>query len=201
MNAFRLQTFSPATAVSPRQSPRDRLLDRIREQAYQAGFVAGQAAATEAHLEDEARLTAELVEAIEDQRLTNEAARRHVSAGLAPLVQALAGAIAPALADAGVNAEIARLVSEALASAPEARPRVRCAPELADRLRKTFADRGVDVVVDPTPEFLPREAQIHWDQGYDQLDLDACIGRITACLASHLDHASESDTDDERQYG
>jgi hypothetical protein len=25
-----------------------------------------------------------------------------------------------------------------------------------------------------------------WDQGYDHLDLDACIAQIRACIASHL---------------
>ena len=68
----------------------------------------GRPTATEAFLEEQGRLTSELVEAIDDARLTNEAARRHVAASLAPMVEALAGAIAPALADAGLGAEIAR---------------------------------------------------------------------------------------------
>jgi flagellar biosynthesis/type III secretory pathway protein FliH len=202
MNAFRLQTFTPAlSSTGARSSPRDRLLERIREEAYRSGFVAGQAAATEAHIEEQSRLTSELIEAIGDARLTNEAARRHVSASLAPLVQALAGAIAPALADAGLGGEIGRLVSEALAAAPEARPRVRCAPELAQRLAGIFAERGVEVIIDPAPELLPREAQIHWDQGYDHMDLDACIERISACLASHLEPHTGSDDDEQRRYG
>ena len=40
--------------------------------------------------------------------------------------------------------------------------------------------------VEEAPELLPREAQIFWDQGYDHLDLDACIAQIRACIASHL---------------
>lgn len=201
MNAFRLQTFTPAMPVGPRQSARDRLLERIREDGYRAGFVSGQAAATEAHLEDQSRLTSELIESIGDARLTNEAARQHVAASLTPALQALASALAPALADAGIGAEIARAVEAARAAAPEARPIIRCAPELAGRLAALCAERGLEAGIESAPDLLPREARIHWDQGYDHIDLDACIARITACLASHLDTQNGSEDHDDRRFG
>ena len=95
MTAFRLQTFTPAEGLGGhRQSEAERRLETAREEAYRAGFVAGQAAATESHLDDETRLTAELVEAIGDACMTNEAARRHVTESLAPVLRALATAIA-----------------------------------------------------------------------------------------------------------
>ena len=109
MSVFRLETFAPISGVgAQRIGPAERRLEAAREAAYQDGFLAGQAMATEAFVEEEGRLTSELVEAIADARLTNEAARRHVAASLAPMVEALAAAIAPALADAGLGAEIAR---------------------------------------------------------------------------------------------
>ena len=48
---------------------------------------------------------------------------------------------------------------------------------------------------------MPREAQVFWDQGYDHLDLDACIAQIRACIASHLQPSNVGEDDDPRQYG
>jgi hypothetical protein len=200
MSAYRLETFAPASGLRVRPPAPERRLEVVREEAWRAGFVAGQAAATESFLQDESRLTSELVEAIADARLTNEAARRHVAGSVAPMVEALATAVAPALAAAGIAAEIARLVERALIAAPDAVPRLRVAPELAGRVGRLLADRGLAATVEEAPELLPREAQVFWDQGYDHLDLDACIAQIRACLASHLEPSSEDD-DDPRRVG
>ena len=202
MSAFRLETFSPGSGPGrPRMDPAERRLEAAREEAYQAGFLAGQAMATEEFLADEARLTSELVEALADARLTNEAARRHVAASLAPMIAALVAGVSPSLADAGLGAEVARLVEQACLQAPGARPRLRCAPELVGRLRALLTERGLEATIEEAPELLPREAQVFWDQGYDHLDLDACLAQIRACVASHLEPGTESSSDDPRRYG
>jgi flagellar biosynthesis/type III secretory pathway protein FliH len=198
MSAYRLETFMPAAGPGLRRDGVERRLESVREKAYAEGYLEGQAAATESFLAEQGRLTTELVEAIDDARLTNEAARRHVVASLAPMVEALAGAVAPALADAGLGAEIARLVERALVLAPEARPRLRCSPEVAGRLGAMLARMGFDATVEEAAELLPREAQIFWDQGYDHLDLDACVAQIRACIASHLGTAKGDDDDRQR---
>ena len=201
MSAYRLETFSPASGYgAPRISLAQRQIEAAREAAYEDGFLAGQALATETYFQDESRLTSELVEAIADARLTNEAARRHVSASLAPMVEALVAGITPALAEAGLGGEIARLVERALSRAPEARPRLRCAPELAGRIEALLAALGLDACVEAAPELLPREAQIFWDQGYDHLDLDACIAHVRDCIASHL-RTNAGEDHDRRQRG
>ncbi len=197
MNAYRLETFTPHEGpLALRGNPVERRIEAAREEAYHAGFMAGQGMATDAYLEEEGRLTSELVEAIADARLTNEAARRHVVATLAPMVEALAAAITPALAEAGLGLEIARLVERAVLLAPEPRPRLRCAPELVERLTLLLAHHGLDAAVEAAPDLLPREAQLFWDQGYDHIDLDACIAQIRACAASHLKSGSEGERDE-----
>lgn len=193
MSAFRLETFSPAAPPVRRVSPFERQIEAVRGEAYRAGFVAGQGEATEAHLEDQSRLTAAFVEALEDARMTNEAARRHVVASLAPVLGTLARTIAPALAEAGLAAEVERLTARALAAAPEPMPRLRVAPEMAARIAAILADRRIDATVEAAAELLPREVQIHWDHGYDHLDLDACaaeaLARIAACIDPQRDEA------------
>ena len=187
MSAFRLEIISPSATQVRRVSAFERRLEAVREEAFEAGFVAGQGAAVESHLEDQGRLTAEFVEALDDARMTNEAARRHVAASLAPVLVELARAIAPALAQAGIAAEIERLVARAVAAAPEARPRLRVAPEMATRIAETLAARDLDARVEPAPELLPREVQVFWDQGYDHLDLDACAAELLARIAACID--------------
>ena len=88
-----------------------------------------------------------------------------------------------------------------MAQAPGARPRLRCAPEVAGRISALLAARGLDAAVEEAPELLPREAQVFWDQGYDHLDLDGCIAQVRACIASHLERNSTGEDDDGRQHG
>jgi hypothetical protein len=201
MSAYRLERFSPAFAAALAPSAVERRIDAVREESYRLGFLAGQAAANEAFLDDQGRITSDLVEALADARLTNEAARRHVAAAIGPMIEALAAGIAPALAEAGLGPEIARIVERALAQAPGARPRLRCAPEVAGRVSALLAARGLDALVEEAPELLPREAQVFWDQGYDHLDLDGCVAQVRACIASHLERNSTGEDDDPRQFG
>ena len=201
MNAYRLERFSPGASNAPSPSMIERRIDAVREDSYRLGFLAGQAAANEAFLDDQGRLTSALVEAIADTRVTNEAARRHVAASIGPMIAALAAGIAPALAEAGLGPEIVRIVERAVLQAPGARPRLRCAPEIAGRLSALLAARGLDAAVEEAPELLPREAQIFWDQGYDHLDLDGCVAQVRACIASHLERNGTGEDDDPRQYG
>lgn len=202
MSVYRLETFSPGMAVlAPRPDPLERRLAAAREAAYSEGFIAGQVAATEAMLAEDGRLTSELVEALADIRVTNEAARRHVAASLAPMLEAVVSAVTPALAATGLAAEVMRTVERAIAAAPKARPRIRCAPDVMDTLGDRLEARGLAAVVEAAPELLPREAQVLWEHGFDHIDLDACAERVRACVLAHFRSDGLNGDDDERQHG
>lgn len=202
MSVYRLETLSPGvTPLAPRTDAVERRIALAREAAYAEGFIAGQAAATEAMLADDSRLTSDLVEAIQDARVTNEAARRHVAASLAPMLEAIVSAVTPALAAAGLAAEVARAVDRAIAAAPKSRPRIRCAPEMVDTLGDRFEERGIAGVIEAAPELLPREAQIFWEHGFDHIDLDACAEQVRACVRAHLQSGGTNGEDDGRQHG
>ena len=64
--------------------------------------------------------------------------------------------------------------------------------------RRRWRARGLAATIEEAPELLPREAQIFWDQGYDHLDLDACVAQIRACIAAHLDRAKTGEADEPR---
>ncbi len=187
MRAFRLETIAPREeAAQTKVAAETAIRAAAREEGYEAGYVAGQAAATEAHVEEQSRLTADFVEAIADAQMTNEAARAAVLAEVGPLVARLFRALAPTIAEAGMADEIAGRVAAALRAVPSARPRVRCAPELVPVVEGLVSSRGLAATVEAAPEFLPREAEIAWAQGLDRLDLDACIAEIAAAIETHL---------------
>lgn len=201
MSVYRLETFAPGAAPRPiRNDVVERRVAAAREAGFTDGYVAGQAAATEVMLADDHRLTSTLVEAIQDARMTNEAARRHVAASLAPMLEAIVAAITPTLAEAGLAAEVARAVERAISAAPKARPRIRCAPEMIDPLGDRLEARGVAALIEAAPELLPREAQVFWDHGFDHIDLDACAAHVRACVLGHLQRDMNGE-DDERQHG
>lgn len=202
MTPYRLRTFDPAEdEARARALELERALAEAREEARAAGFLAGKAAAAEAYLADQARLTAELIETLADARLTNEAARRHVAASLAPVIENLCAAITPALAETGLFAEITRLVARAIEAAPAALPRLRCAPEVAPAIARLLSERGLDAEVKADATLSPREARVAWDQGYDHLDLDACVARIQEILAAQLGSGAAPEEEERRRHG
>jgi hypothetical protein len=199
MRALRLETIEPvADPDALRASEAEAALVAAREAGYEAGFVAGQAAATEVHLDDQAKLSAALVEAICDGQLTNEAARQAVLGPIGPLVAKLFRALAPGIAEAGLAEEIARRAEAAVRAVPAATPRIRCAPEVAPVVEALLGARGIPGSVEAAPELLPREAEVAWAQGFDRIDLDACIAEIDAAIGLHLLPGAG---DEERRYG
>jgi hypothetical protein len=199
MRALRLETIEPvADPDALRASEAEAALVAAREAGYEAGFVAGQAAATEVHLDDQAKLSAALVEAICDGQLTNEAARQAVLGPIGPLVAKLFRALAPGIAEAGLAEEIARRAEAAVRAVPAATPRIRCAPEVAPVVEALLGARGIPGSVEAAPELLPREAEVAWAQGFDRIDLDACIAEIDAAIGLHL---LPGESDEERRYG
>ncbi len=190
MNGFRLETFAPhgAAGTAAAQPPiTPAALAAAEQAAYEAGYLDGHGSASEAHLADQARLTSDLVEALSDARLTNDAARRHVMASIAPLIRALAGAIAPALAAAGLAGEVAARVEAALGAVPGATPRLICAPEQRAALEAALAARMLSARIEADPRLLACEVELHWDEGFDRIDLEACAAEVIGCIASHLD--------------
>ena len=85
MSAYRLETFPAGRGARAARRRRSSAALETRPRAgLTEGFLDGQAMATEGFPREQGRLTTELVEAIADAELTNEAARRHVAATLAP---------------------------------------------------------------------------------------------------------------------
>lgn len=201
MTPYRLRTLSPAEdAAHARAIEIERRIAEAREEAHAQGYLEGRAAAAETYLADQARLNADLIEALADSRLTNEAARRHVAASLAPVIENLCAAITPALAETGLFDEIARLVARAIETAPAALPRLRCAPEVAPAIAQVLNARGLDAEVRGDATLSPREARIAWDQGYDHLDLDACVEKIHAVLAAQLRPEEAGEAGERRRH-
>ncbi len=155
-------------------------------QAYREGNEAGIKAGTEAsalvHAEAQDRLRAELVEALRDHQQDRVAVQAQVLSGIAPLLQAVVGQLTPALVSAGLPQQVSAAVTEALDNRPNTKPLIRCAAEAVPGLEPALQgwQEQVDLQIDS--RLTPHEVQVHWDDGFDMIDLDRLTAHVQALL-------------------
>ncbi|MEM7508410.1 MAG: hypothetical protein AAF415_16880, partial [Pseudomonadota bacterium] len=99
---------------------------------------------------------------------------------------ALFGAIAPSLAAAGYLGEITAAVSDALRRAPQAKLVVVVPSAHGERVSDALALEHLSVRVDEDPDMTGFAARVHWQGGFDAIDLDACIEQAKAALHDHI---------------
>lgn len=155
-------------------------------QAYREGHEAGIKVGTEAsalvHAEAQDRLRAELVEALRDHQQDRVAVQAQVLSGIAPLLRALIGQLAPALVSAGLTQQVSVAVTEALDSRPNTKPLIRCAAEAVPGLEPALQGWQDQVDLQIDSRLTPHEVQVHWDDGFDTIDLDRLTVHIQAIL-------------------
>ncbi len=164
----------------------DLLLARARGQARADGFAEG-VAETEARIEREleARLDA-VLEALDAARRDRREAYARAAEDAGRVVLAFLRGVAPAIGQAALGAELAAAVESALLAAPSARPRIETAHGGADALRAALGPYAEDCVFAEAPGLGLAEARIRWDDGFDQIDLEAAIRRGLEILEAHL---------------
>jgi|GEM_PF-6307689 len=163
-------------------------------EGHAAGQQAGAEAAAKAHAEDQARLRQSLVEAIQDRKQENIEVQQNVLRDIGPFVRTLIGHLTPRLAVTGLADHIGGAVAAALAARPDPVPVVRCSPETAEALEIALADwEGLRLTADPA--LTPLEAEVHWDNGYDSINISTLLNQLDTALeatlgpaVSHIDH-------------
>lgn len=181
-----LQIFSPDVHEEP-ASPEPADLEKRLAEAWEAGHEAGVQAGTEAaakvHAEAQDQLRAALVETIGDQRLAQVEVQARVLGGVAPLIHDLVTRLAPALAQAGLADRIMTEIETALRTRPEPLPIIRCAEESVEQLEIALHGAG-PITIKGDPRLTPLEAEVHWDDGFEAIDLGAAIDRMLEALAA-----------------
>lgn len=194
VRAVTFEEFSSGTPASPTETtpPRldaealETLLAKARGKGRADGFAEGVAMA-EARAETELRMVlGTVMEQITDAGLMRQSVETEVAEAVERICTALFCAIAPSLAAAGYLAEVAAAVSDALRRAPDAKLVVVVPPAHGQRVSDALALEHLAVRVDEDPHLEGFAARIHWQDGFDAIDLDACIEEAKAALRAHL---------------
>lgn len=174
-------------------------MEAARREGYAAGLDAGMEAAAQAHAETQDQLRASLVETLQDQAQSRQEMQAAILRGVAPLIDSVIGRLSPRLALAGLAEMVTREVATALATRPDPTPEIRCAEETLAPLRAALADRALRVVFTVDPAFTPLEAEVHWDDGFDAIDLRPVAARIDAAMERFLSATPPNDFEHERK--
>lgn len=202
MAALKFETFAPAGATETSASKETgKLLAQAYRDGHSKGFAQGSEESAREHADAQGQLTAQFIESLKDRELDHNAAQRSVITSLFPLLDAIVGALSPNLAEIGFLDAIRTSLSTALDSRPGAKPSLKCAPELVETVNKAFAEwQGeFEIVVDN--RLTPLEAQVHWEDGFDHVDLDGALAEMKQCISRYLGAIEEPNDEELKNVG
>lgn len=193
---LRFEVFTPADAPEQSAVPDyEARLRRAWEDGHAAGFVAGAEAAARENAERQDQLRARMVEVLKDAILDRNAAQAQILGRIWPTVAALVGTLTPGLARAGFLELAERSLQEALRSRPTPHPTLQCAPEDEPALRLVLQKHEGLFTLAVDPVLTPLEAELHWADGFDRIDVNAVATDILKAigdLSPEVDRAPDA---------
>lgn len=196
MCPIKLETFTPQDATP--QASSEKIMRRIRtayDEGHTRGFAEGAAASAIEHADAQDQLRSQFIESLNDQRLSHQEARHEVTKSILPTLHALINKLAPNLAKAGLPGIVEEVLNEAMQTAQETRPILRCAPDLAEGIRNALSDHEGSFEIAPDPHLTPLEARVIWDEGFTHIDLQRCIDSIDVGINSFAATLTETQED------
>ncbi len=203
MKSVLFQEFAPDGAPTqdlPGESV-DRQLARAWAEGHATGAREGAEASAAAHAESQDVLRAELVEVLRDQQIHRREAQAAVLRGVAPAVTAVVRRLAPRLAETGLAEHLGAALDEAFGARPEPVPVIRCAAESAQGLELALAGRSGHFRVETDPRLTPLEAELHWQDGFDAIDMNGLMTAIDQALDAALTPSGDELMKEERANG
>ncbi len=196
MSSIKFETFAPNEAETTANA--EKMMQRMRsafEEGRRRGFAEGAAASAEEHAAAQDQLRSQFIESLNDQRMSHEEARLEVTRTILPTLQALVSKLAPTLARAGLAGIVEETLTEAMRTAPTARPVIHCAPELAEGIRASLAEHDGSFDLAADNRLTPLEARVSWDEGFTHIDLETCIRRIEAGIDTFAETLTRDEED------
>ncbi|MEO0912208.1 MAG: hypothetical protein AAFY59_04360 [Pseudomonadota bacterium] len=198
MTGLQLEVFTPGAEME--MAKREDLAQKVAEayrEGHARGFAQGAEASAKEHADAQDQLRAQFVEALRDAQIEQAEAQNHVLTSLLPLMLALTDTLAPALAEAGLVTALETQLKAALAKRPEAVPVISCAPELEAGIKSALQHMEGRFRVLPDLQLTPLEARLAWDNGFDEINLDACLAAMRAQIAQFAGAAQAPETEKE----
>ena len=173
-------------------------LAKARGKGRADGFAEGVAMA-EARAETELRMVLSAIsEQIKDADLINRGAHDQIVASVEKITSTLFRAIAPALSRSALLAEIEATVRDALQRVQASKLVVIVHPDRATQVAETLEREGLSIRIDEDADLSSLSARVHWQGGFDAIDLDHCIGSALEMLETHCAAAKAEPSTEER---
>ncbi|MFS4436737.1 hypothetical protein ACMA5I_00850 [Paracoccaceae bacterium GXU_MW_L88] len=190
-NTIRLEDFRGGSVLPKADDSKEKEAHRNR---YQAGFDDGFAAAEHLLMLEQAKLTAALLEEVQDAQLKQHAAREAVIRDIAPTIAEMVRAIAPHLASETLIAATQARVAELLKVDEEVALSITAPNAHVSALKEALQGAAeVRAAKDPAQT----DIRVHWSHGFDRIapDLaaDAVIATISAFFNLQKEDADEHD--------
>jgi len=178
---LKLKVFSPqGEDPEDEKQVSEAEVEAARQAGFEAGFAEGAAASAEEHANAQDQLRAGFLEILRDGQMVRAEAQAQVMQGILPLVVSLVEHLAPTLARAGLAGHVETCLSRALSERPDLKPILCCAPEARAALERALVDWSGKYKFRTDPKLTPLEVELHWDDGFDRIDLASAIDAVLA---------------------
>lgn len=185
-----LPSFDTASEVAGQGegSPEMRLM------AYEEGYKAGWDDALEASASQQARVDADLVQALQDMAFPYHEARSHVLEALRPLLVAMAERVLPEAARARFGETVIEAALSLAADEADAPVDIAVAPENAALLEELIAaaEPAMALRVAPTEGLGPGEAWLKGATSEREIDLEPVLAAIGRALDAFMTTTQET---------
>lgn len=178
------------SAVQPARTAPDEatamLLARAKGAARAEGFADG-VAETESRIERELQHHIEsLAAAVEAASVRADQRQQDTVAFIRTLISSLVRRIAPHIAEAELPHEVARVIAEILTDAPADGLVIDVAEKQHQPLADLLKAKGIQCTLRPVDNLTASRARIHWQGGFDQIDMNAAIDAVHVLILERL---------------
>jgi len=181
MSILKLESFSHDVEIR-RGISKFESFEALRDNAYSDGVKSGAEAASRAFEDEKIRTLSPILEALNDMSFSQVEACQTMMKSMRPMVEQLVKTVLPESARLGFGAEVAALLCKAYEKAPTSQITIHVAPDAVPSIQALLAPSKADFSVEPDPALDGLQAQVSWQGGYDQIDLDAALDNVRSAI-------------------
>lgn len=190
-----LETFDMPSPTARLPEVLQAEVEELRLGAYEQGYAAGWDDALSAQNEDVARLRADLGRNLTEMALSYRDARRHVLAGLEPLLNDMINKVLPQIARESLGQMILQEIRPASAALVDMPITVKTAPECRDLVERMLQiETGLPLQVIGEPTLSAGQAYLSIGESESQVDLDGVVVSIATAVRGFFRHETEKET-------
>lgn len=198
MPPLKLEVFE---TPSPRDSSQMVVMDTAtvedtRLRAYETGYAAGWEDATAAGQDDQARISSELANNLQQMAFTFQEARTHMLQSVQPLLTQLCTQLLPPLAQVALAPVVLDTVMPLLDELADGKVHVVLNPTARPAVEQLLSQAtGLPLEIVEEPTLGEGQVYLRLGQVEHRVDLDHAVVRIARAVHDFFEHSQKDDTD------